>query len=202
MLRFKWKAETGGDWHLRILFLGRALSLLRPRIFACEAAILLFAQCRIENHLIHRQTISKYRFHQSAKSAQHASTSQSTIVRQRCVSVGRNSAEVLWWIWIFFFFAPKITHSRQPGWCIRHAIYCDRSTIHRHIGGERLSWHAGSSSQVDFMLCLAVPNYYVNRVDMCHGDFVWRSLAADLFICVGHELVQVDHCCSKIRSCP
>lgn len=51
-----------------------------------------------------RQTTSKHGFYQSAKSAQYASVSQSTIVRQRCVSVGRNSAEVLWWIWIFLFF--------------------------------------------------------------------------------------------------
>lgn len=128
------------NWNVHRWFASKEFALrtcpnpLSGKDFCMWISCLTSPQCRTENHLIQEKMTSKCTFCLSAKSAQYANMSESTIVKQRCVSFGRNSAEVLWWIQIFF--APKITLFREPNWCIRLSIHSDRVTIHKCIEGK------------------------------------------------------------------
>lgn len=107
------------------------------------------------------------------------------------------------------FFAPKITHSREPGWCIGHSVYCDRSTIHKHT--ERRSvftdththWqHLPGWLHVVALLCLITMlmerprRFYDGLLVHTLSDSVWSLHLR------GHTFAQVDQCCDKVRSCP
>ena len=99
MLRVKWEKTE-----VIAILLFCTQNMLHPcsvkGLCICESAVLLLLST---GQKITSFTTKDFKalFHQSDKSAQYASMSESTIVRQGCVSLGRNSAEVLWWIWFF-----------------------------------------------------------------------------------------------------